>query len=172
MVEDSAPNWQELFEQYRGLVFKTAYLMLGNRDAAEDVLQDVFLRLPRWIPAYRKGRGRLSTWIHRITINQCISYLRLRRTFPGKLWQVDAETGTDEQWEIREALGRLSRKLRAVIVLRYFHDLPYAEIARILKVPLGTVKSRLSEAVRILRDSLEPFRETAEPTAQSTRRVR
>jgi RNA polymerase sigma-70 factor (ECF subfamily) len=172
MVEDSAPNWQELFEQYRGLVFKTAYLMLGNRDAAEDVLQEVFLRLPRWIPAYQKDRGRLSTWIHRITINQCISDLRLRRAFPGKFWPVEAGTDPDEQWEIREALGRLSRKLRAVIVLRYFHDLPYAEIARILKVPLGTVKSRLSEAVRILRDSLEPFRETAEPTAAPTRRVR
>lgn len=152
-----------LFEQYKNLVFRTALLMLDDRHAAEDVLQEVFLRIYRSIGSYQPERGAFTTWLHRITVNICLNQRRKRRSWilPAGLAPNQAvDTGTspeekaEREDELQKALGRLDDKLRAVVILRFYWDYSYAEIAGILEIPLGTVQSRLNKALYSLRAEL------------------
>jgi RNA polymerase sigma-70 factor (ECF subfamily) len=153
-----------LFQQYKNLVFKTAYLMLGSTEEAEDALQEVFLSVHRALGTFDPSRAAFTTWIYRITVNQCLNRRRKRRITILPLGETaasypspESQVMTDQTLE--HALNGLSDKLRSVVVLRYYADLPYAEIGEILDVPLGTVKSRLNQALETLRRSLEPSRE-------------
>lgn len=156
-----------LFHQYKNLVYRTAYLILGDADEAEDALQEVFFQVYKALPTFDPAKGAFTTWLHRITVNRCLSRQRKHRlssvpldraapsSFAGS--PTDSRSLEDEE-VLRQALGRLSEKLRAVVVLRYYLDLSYAEIAQVLDIPVGTVKSRLDLALRTLRrelDSLE-----------------
>lgn len=150
-----------LFERYKNLVYKTAYLMLDSADEAEEALQEVFVLVYRSLPGYDPARGALSTWLHRITINYCLGHKRKRRVLCEPLDDESIATageGADadfarlaEREAVRRAINRLSDKLRVVVILRYYWELPYAEIAEVLEIPLGTVKSRLDLALRTLR---------------------
>jgi RNA polymerase sigma-70 factor (ECF subfamily) len=155
----------ELFEQYKNLVFKTAYLMLDEPQEAEDALQEVFLRVHRSLRSYQPSKGAFTTWLHRITVNHCINRTRKRglrftpitQVHPGHMpRQPSPERRLDDEDAVARALRGLSVKLRAVVVLRYYWDMPYGEIAETLGIPLGTVKSRLNAALRALRTELEP----------------
>ena len=181
MTKDNTPTPPEmedfaaLFERYKNLVYRTAFLMLGDAAEAEEALQEVFVRVYRSRAEYDPQRGAFTTWLHRITLNYCLGTQRKRR-----LPSVDLESQgrapageaveagharRSERREVRQALKSLSDKQRAVVVLRYYHDLPYAEIAEALKIPLGTVKSRLDLALRTLRRKLD--REDGEPPLAS-----
>ena len=149
-----------LFQQYKNLVFKTAYLMLGNPIEAEDALQEVFLNVHRALGTFDPSRAAFSTWLYRITVNHCLNRRRKRELslfplgeVPGHAPSPEGQIMTDEVLE--QALDSLSDKLRSVVVLRYYADLPYAEIGEILDVPLGTVKSRLSQALDTMRQTLD-----------------
>jgi RNA polymerase sigma-70 factor, ECF subfamily len=151
----------ELFHQYKNLVYRTAYLMLNNGQEAEDALQEVFLKVHRTLETYDPGRGALTTWLYRITVNHCLN--ERRRSAPvivplvssnGHGPSVEGQVADDD--EMARALAGLSEKLKAVVVLRYYAGLAYAEIAEALDVPLGTVKSRLNQALAELRVRLEP----------------
>ncbi len=149
-----------LFEQYKNLVFKTAYLMLGNPIEAEDALQEVFLSVHRALGTFDPSRAAFSTWLYRITVNHCLNRRRKREIplfslgeIPGHDPSPEGQIMTDQALE--QALNSLSDKLRSVVVLRYYADLPYAEIGEILDVPLGTVKSRLSQALDTMRQTLK-----------------
>ena len=153
-----------LFEQYKNLVYKTAYLMTGKAADAEDILQEVFLQVHRSLGTYDPARGALSTWLHRITVNRCLNWRRGRR-FSWSLERIpDRERGDDrpsleslaERDSVRHALDGLSDKLRIVVVLRHYWGLSNAEIAQILELPLGTVKSRLNQAMQHMKEYLEP----------------
>lgn len=155
----------ELFEQYKNLVYKTAYLMLGEPQEAEDALQEVFLRVHRALRSYRPTRGAFTTWLHRITVNYCINQARKRRlrvlpiaqVHPGHMpSQPSPEHRVDDEDAVVRAMRGLSGKLRAVVVLRYYWDMSYGEIAETLGIPLGTVKSRLNAALYVLREELAP----------------
>ena len=148
-----------LFENYKNLVFRTAYLTLGNPLDAEDILQEVFLQLYRSMRNYDPARGTFTTWLYRITVNRCINIRRHRGFFTLPLEelpesvlreQVLSESQHADVDSVQHALGHLSMKLRVAIVLRYFWDLSNAEIAEILDLPLGTVKSRLNLALLAL----------------------
>lgn len=148
-----------LFQQYKNLVFKTAYLMLGNPIEAEDALQEVFLNVHRALGTFDPSRSAFSTWLYRITVNHCLNRRRKRGVVmyplgdvPGHAPSPEGQIMTDQILE--QALDSLSDKLRSVIVLRYYAELPYAEIGEILDVPLGTVKSRLSLALNTMRQTL------------------
>ncbi len=150
-----------LFEQYKNLVYKTACLILGDAHEAEDALQEVFLLVHKSLPSFEARKGAFTTWLHRITLNFCLNHRRRKRhhslledlsptpatNFPGA--QMAEE---DSLWQ---ATRSLSDKQQAVVILRYYWELPYAEIASILEVPLGTVKSRLDLALKTLRKILE-----------------
>ncbi len=165
-----------LFRQYKNLVFRAAYLTLGDIPDAEDALQEVFLTVHRSLPGYDSHRGAFTTWLYRITINHCLN--QRRRLKPDAVPLERAGLADEfpglrlaEQEALWQAIQKLGGKLRAVVILRYYSDLPYAEIAQILEVPLGTVKSRLDLAVKTLRKTLdEP--ETSlglEPNAEARR---
>ncbi len=155
----------ELFEQYKNLVYKTAYLMLGEPQEAEDALQEIFLRVHSSLRSYQPSKGAFTTWLHRVTVNYCINQTRKRRLQYLPIVQVHPEQipsqpspegRLGEEDAVARAMRGLGGKLRAVVVLRYYWDMSYGEIAQTLGIPLGTVKSRLNAALSALRVELAP----------------
>jgi RNA polymerase sigma-70 factor (ECF subfamily) len=153
-----------IFDQYKNLVFKTAYLILDDASEAEDALQEVFLKVYRSLGTYDSTKGAFSTWIYRITVNYCLNQRRkVLRFFKGRDVsgeinqgdQVSLDENISNQEIIRGALQTLSQKLRVVIILRFFLDLSYSEIAQVLEIPLGTVKSRLNLGLNKIRAELK-----------------
>jgi RNA polymerase sigma-70 factor (ECF subfamily) len=149
-----------LFEQYKNLVYKTAYLMLGDAHEAEDALQEVFLQVHKSLSSFDSRKGALSTWLYRITLNFCLNHRRKRQYV--SLEDISPTPSTHfpdtrlaEEDSLWQATRSLSDKQQAVVILRYYWELPYAEIASILEVPLGTVKSRLDLALKTLKKILE-----------------
>jgi len=149
-----------LFEQYKNMVYKTAYLILGNAHEAEDALQKGFLLVHKSLVSFDSRKGAFTTWLHRITLNFCLNHRRKRH--PSALDDVSPTPATNfpsaqlaEEDSLWQATRSLSDKQQAVVILRYYWDLPYAEIASILDIPLGTVKSRLDLALKTLRNVLE-----------------
>jgi len=152
-----------LFHQYKNLVYKTAYLMLDSADEAEDVLQEVFLQVHRSLSTFEPSKGAFTTWLHRVTVNHCLS--RQRKRYPlllglgGKAPRDSERTASsqarlEDEETVRQALDQLSDKLRTVLILRYYSGLSYAEMAQVLSIPIGTVKSRLDLALSTLRKEL------------------
>lgn len=157
--------FEAIFQDYRKMVFKTAYLMTGRKEEAEDILQEVFVSVWRSRSTFNPRKGKLSTWIYRITVNQCLS--RRRRKKPTLLSLEDK--GIDmpdsklegqpeevlvtrlEYENLLKAMNALDGRHRSVLVLRYFNDLSYDEIAQVIGIPLGTVKSRINQALKSLR---------------------
>lgn len=156
----------ELFHQYKNLVYKTAFLMLDDSGEAEDALQEVFLQVHKSLASFRPEKGAFTTWLHQVTVNHCLNRRRKRRFLWLPLEQIaqhflpqvnpSFENYGEDDDCVRQGLRRLSDKLRAVVVLRYYWELSYAEIAQVLALPLGTVKSRLDLALKTLRKDLEP----------------
>lgn len=164
--------FEELFEGHKNLVYKAAFLILDDVDEAEDALQEVFLKAYRALGNYDPSRGAFTTWLYRITVNHCLSQRsRLKRFLRARDRTVDRvqsshEGEIDEAQELQGALGRLSPKLRTVLVLRFFLDLSYAEIAQALSIPLGTVKSRLNLALTKARQELRDGQRRALPVRE------
>jgi RNA polymerase sigma-70 factor (ECF subfamily) len=169
--------FESVFQDYRKMVFKTAYLMTGSKEEAEDILQEVFVSVWRSRNTFNPKKGKLTTWIYRITVNQCLSRRRSRRpsllsleeknidlpdTKPTK--QPEEILVTRLEYEkLINAMNALDGRHRSVLVLRYFNDLSYDEIAKVTGVPLGTVKSRISQAMRSLRTQMS----TQQPEASA-----
>jgi RNA polymerase sigma-70 factor (ECF subfamily) len=157
-------DFGRLFEEQKNLVFKTAYLMYGNKDDADEALQEVFLLVFHSLGTYDPEKGALTTWLHRITINYCLGHKRKQKFQPESLDENQSLASeesiekriqsTAARREVQKEIMQLSEKLRAVIVLRYYWELPYAEIASILDIPLGTVKSRLDLALHTLEKNI------------------
>lgn len=162
----------ELFETYKDRVFNLAGRLLGNPTDAEDVTQEVFVTVFRKIREFRFS-SRFYTWLYRVAFNLCVDQKRkgmasavptagseegeallanLRDPAPPPSERV-AE-GESRQRTVERALRRLSEPLRAVVILRYMEDLPYEEIAEVMGISLGTVKSRLSRAHHYLQEVL------------------
>lgn len=158
------PAVAELFGQYNRLVLRTAYLVLGDWSEAEDVAQEVWIQVSRHVAAYDPLRGAWTTWLHHITVNRCLNLRRrLRRWLGGPPSAnlpdrdpppLEAVLRSEAQRRIWAAVCRLPIRLRIAVVLRYYHDLSYAEIAAALDCPVGTVRSRLHAAHARLRDEL------------------
>ncbi len=176
-------NWQSgdmnafemLFHQYEKLVFRTAYLIMGRRETAEDILQEVFTSAWRSRQTYDPNKGKLTTWLHRITLNEC-SRKKYRKTSttisleekgidpPEMRYQSQPEEILINKLEyerLLRALDALDIKHRSVLVLRYFNDLSYQEIAETLEISLGTVKSRLHQSLRYLKERMNTGETTA-----------
>jgi RNA polymerase sigma-70 factor (ECF subfamily) len=156
--------FRRLFEQYKNLVYKTALLMLGNPADADDALQEVFLRMHRSLGSYRPDKGAFSTWLYRITVNYCLNQNRRRQPESVSIEDIEPPGDSDhrrmerrlvEDEILQQALRSLSDKLRIVLVLRYYWELPSAEVAQILEIPVGTVKSRTDLALKTLQKQFE-----------------
>lgn len=155
--------FHEIFDQHKNLVYKTAYLLFDHPQEAEDALQEIFVKVYRSIDKYDPSKGAFSTWLHRITVNHCLNQRRKplplidsleESILPPKPGRTLEDRFSDEE-ALHQALNHLSGKLRAVIVLRYYHELAYAEIAEILEIPLGTVQSRLNLAMKKIKNAFQ-----------------
>jgi len=163
--------FKALYERYRDRIYNLAFYSLGEELWAEDVLQIVFLKIYRGLPAFRYEAS-LSTWIYRIAVNECQNQLQRRG---AKHVPLDAILGSDEEFDtaqlpdteqlererrqiLRDAVMDLSPKLRGVVVLKYVEGLSYDEIARVLECAPGTVASRLNRTLAELETRLHPLR--------------
>jgi RNA polymerase sigma-70 factor (ECF subfamily) len=164
-----APAFEELVMTYQHRVFGVALRMLGNRAEAEDVAQEAFVRAHRALGEFR-GDAKLSTWLYAITSRLCLNRLasgerRMTRQGEDALLRLsDAGPRPDaaqERRELETALGRAIAELpedrRIVVVLRDLEGLSYEEIAQVLELELGTVRSRLHRARAELKEKLERF---------------
>ncbi|MBI2073291.1 MAG: sigma-70 family RNA polymerase sigma factor [Gemmatimonadetes bacterium] len=154
-----------VFERYRDRVFSIAlHFLKGEHAAAQDVTQEVFVKVFRAAPTFRQD-ARLSTWLYRIVANACLDELRRRRRVllfgdmpPAIHPVIPAAELKDPDADVTRAVSRLSPRLRIVVLLRYFDDLSYDEIAQALGTTPGTIASRLSRAHAILARDLVHLR--------------
>src|SRR5262245_29780444 len=159
-----------LVRRHEKTIFNLVYRMLGDYDDAAEVSQEVFLSAYRAIRQFR-GDANFSTWLYRIALNHATTRRRSLGSRNQKivpLYDVeplrDPELGpaeTLEKKEIRErvqlALNKLEPDDATVILLRDLQDVPYEEVARVLEIPVGTVKSRLHRARQALRSHLATY---------------
>jgi RNA polymerase sigma-70 factor (ECF subfamily) len=163
--------FQELVDRYKDLVFALIARTVQDRSRAEDLAQDVFLRVHRGLPYFR-GEARLSTWIYRIVANVC-AQTRGRGPRTTSLDALDAPDGSparsrampstkDRQFgdlELRDrlekAIARLPPNYRLLVAAHYLRGVQYEDLAEALELPLGTVKTQLHRAKQQLRRLLE-----------------
>jgi len=170
-----ADAFGEVVRRWERKIYALAYGFTGSVEEARDAAQETFVAAYRNLQSFR-GESKVSSWLHRIAVNQCITRQRRAR--------VRAETGIDDAVEtsgegflstgehasparaaeskerteaVRRAVAALTPELREVVLLKEFEGLTFQEIADALQVPLSTVKSRLYTALRQLRMRLEKF---------------
>jgi RNA polymerase sigma-70 factor, ECF subfamily len=172
-----AAAFQALVERHRALVYRVAYQFAGNHHDAEDIAQDVFIKVYRSLDRFRQ-ESQLTSWMYRIVMNACIDHRRRSRTMSSAATGDEAEyrmsnapeetPGPEERayaGEIGEVLqleiGRLPKGQRIVFVMRHYQGMKLCEIAEALGLAEGTVKRQLHAAVHRLRDALAQVRVTA-----------
>ncbi len=166
----------DLLDIYETRVYRLALRFTGSVPDAEDVTQEIFLAVYKGLGNF-KGNSALGTWIYRVAMNHCLEYRRKRRleTLPldeeialvSQDWRDDPVQSANKKElsaKVEAALNSLSPLHRDVIVLHEFQGLTYQEVAAALDVPVGTVKSRLSNAFRRLRDLLGGYVHEGSPT--------
>jgi RNA polymerase sigma-70 factor (ECF subfamily) len=140
---------------YQPVVFRAAYLILRDTQAAEDVAQDTFIRAYNAALRSDPGEG-VRSWLYRIAVNTSLNELRRRKRETAAVSRIGGNGGhdpmdsSDTQAVVSEAIDRLPDRLRVAVICRYFLDLSENEMAAVLRVRPGTVKSRLHEARRLL----------------------
>jgi RNA polymerase sigma-70 factor (ECF subfamily) len=158
------PTWQDLVETYSTPVYRLAYRLTGNRYDAEDLTQDVFIKAYRSIHQFQPGT--LAGWLNRITTNLFLDGARKRARMPvGQLAdsgqlptrlaspdEILHDSGLDH--DVAAALGRLRPQIRAAVVLCDIEGLSYEEVAEVLDVKVGTVRSRIHRGRGQLRTEL------------------
>lgn len=154
-----------LVEQYRDNVYRLAYRMCGNAYDADEAAQEAFVAAWRALPNFR-GDAKFSTWLYRLTTNAAIDVMRREKRHQtvgdGEMMELadDADSPqetverTEQQETVQKALATLSEEYREVLLLRYMEELDYAEIAEVLQLPSGTVKSRINRAKAALKTAL------------------
>ena len=149
---------EQILQHYQGKVFRMAVVILRDAGRAEEVTQDIFLKLWRALPTY-DGRASVSTWLYAIARNSCLSAVRsegYRRT--GALDDVTepgASSSTPLQLSVGQCVERLPELQRQVITLFYLQDRSVSEVAAMLDLPENTVKSHLHRARRALGEMMK-----------------
>ena len=150
-------SFAELVTRYQTAVYNLAYRMLGDAGEAEDAAQEVFLRIYRRLATYDADH-RFSTWVLSIASHYCIDLLRRKRPWLVPLENISnwmrarsrgpeaAALAVEQQDIIRNLLAKLPEHYRLVLLLRYWHDLGYEEIAQVVDLPVSTIKARLHRA--------------------------
>jgi RNA polymerase sigma-70 factor (ECF subfamily) len=152
-------DFEKLYETYRSRVFSTAYRMLSNRTDAEDVTQDVFVKVFKKLKSFR-GDSAVSTWIYRIAVNSCLDFRRRRRLRQAVSLDEGMEIGSTPLSVTRlieSALPRMAEGYRQVFILHDIQGLKHKEIGKILGITDGASKSQLHRARAFLRRELSPY---------------
>ncbi len=170
--EGDRASFEQLYERFSGVLFATAYRVLNNQQAAEDVLQDVFVQIWEKAPLYDPERGKPLTWAVTLTRNKSIDRLRsvqrrhrlqddvekeaaIGEQFDGRS-SLDAVEGMETARLVRQAITQLGKDQREAIQLAFFGGLTQTEIAEKLGEPLGTIKARIRRGMMKLRELVEP----------------
>jgi len=161
------PTWEEIARDHGRFLYTVAYRLTGNHDDAQDLVQEVLLRVRRGLATYQPGS--LEGWLSRITTNAFLDDVRRRKRrplevvpdLPERTLGVDADPDetiaqTRLPEDVQAALAALPDDFRAAVVLCDVVGLDYAEIARSLDIPSGTVRSRIHRGRALLRKALAP----------------
>jgi RNA polymerase sigma-70 factor (ECF subfamily) len=167
-VAGDAAAWEEIVQRYHRRIYNICYRFAGSTDDAQDLTQDVFIKMYRTLNSYDLERGAFMTWVTTITRNLLVDHFRkskqdrvtdsldtapsehedalpLSERIPDKAQPPDARVQSREIGQtVHLALQKLSPELREAVILRDLQDMDYKEIATVLKVPEGTVKSRIN----------------------------
>lgn len=165
-------SFEELHRRLSTLLFTSAYGILNNREAAEDVTQDVFLQIWEKAPTYDPTRGKAATWALTLARNKAIDRLRATQRRARLREEAGKEKSTEQHFDDKDSLqtalthersaallavmDKLTPDQREAICLAYFEDMPYPQVARALSAPLGTVKARIRRGMQRLRELLKP----------------
>jgi RNA polymerase sigma-70 factor (ECF subfamily) len=162
---ESEDSMRALYRAYGSELYGFAVTALGDRGLAEELVQEVFTRVWRKADSYDETRASFRTWLYGIARNAIIDQKRrasVRPALAGREVDVDEHGGLDQsleqallRWQVGAALERLTPEHRQVIRLAHFQGLTLREIAERTGIPLGTIKSRTSYALRGLRLALE-----------------
>jgi len=165
MTGEGSPTWEEIAREHGRFLYTVAYRLTGNRDDAEDLVQEVLLRVRRGLSSYQPGS--MEGWLSRITTNAFLDEVRRRRRRPVDLLPDDpdrvlpsalsAEESASVEVlpdDVQDALRRLPDDYRAAVVLCDVVGLPYQEIGDALGIPVGTVRSRIHRGRALLREAL------------------
>ena len=165
MTSGEVPTWEEVARDYGRFLFTVAYRLTGDDDAAQDLVQDVLLRVRRGLPTYQPGS--MEGWLSRITTNLFLDSVRRRQRRPVDALPEREDTvlpptpSADEALaaeklgdDVQAALRGLPEDFRVAVVLCDVAGLAYAEIAEVLDVPVGTVRSRIHRGRALLREVL------------------
>ena len=153
----------ELVERYQNYVYNLAFRFSGNIADAEDLTQEVFLLLMRKVGQWRR-EAKFSTWLYRVTANLCLERLRgVRETVPLEDYEPPASDNPVQEAEVADFHVQIQRVLleippdyRAAVVLRDINGLSYDEVAAVLELAPGTVRSRISRGRALLAEKLRP----------------
>ena len=155
-----------LMETYHGRILRLASHILADPPAAEDVAQEVFLRAYRGLARFR-GEASLMTWLSRITVNLCVTVLHRRREAPALLAEAPGSSSPVDPTADLEARRRravvtgaieaLHATYRVAVILSTVEERSYREIADLLGIPIGTVKSRINAGKQLLKEKLLPL---------------
>jgi RNA polymerase sigma-70 factor (ECF subfamily) len=157
-------DFRVLVERHQQSIFRFASGLLGNRDEAEDVTQETFLAAFANLSGYDSSRAAFSTWLFTIARNRCFNLLKRSRPIAANeldsiadVAPTDPIVSQELSQQLDRALAALPVEQRSAFVLAEIEELPYAEIARIERTSLGTVKSRIHRAKERLQSLLEPI---------------
>jgi RNA polymerase sigma-70 factor (ECF subfamily) len=174
--EDTHRQFEQEMMPYMDVLYNYAYYLSGDREAANDLVQDTYMKAYRFYGKFEKGTN-AKAWLYRIMKNTYINDYRRVHRLPEIVEyneQISAyqmlpqdRTGADDLYnkidrlslddDVAGAIAALPEKFKSVIVLRDIEDLPYEEIAELLEIPIGTVRSRLHRARSLLFDRLKGY---------------
>jgi RNA polymerase sigma-70 factor (ECF subfamily) len=173
-----------LYDRYNRLVFSLALAIVHDRETAEEITLDVFMRVWQKAGLYQPDKSRVSTWLTHITRNHAIDVLRRRAVRPEQgavLWDdeiaqagqstnspADSAEDSLRRKRIRTALARLPSDQRQTLFLAYFEGYSQSQIAETLRQPLGTIKTRMRLALQKLREFLQEESEPADTSADAS----
>lgn len=169
----------ELVRRWERKIYALAYGLLGSPEDARDATQETFFAAYRNLQGFR-GEAKVSSWLHRIAVNQCISRQRRARARPETYLDEDGlaarllaaperaspargAEARERHEAVRRAVAALPPELREVVLMKEFEELTFQEIADALQIPLSTVKSRLYTALRQLRMRLGKYETEVDP---------
>jgi RNA polymerase sigma-70 factor (ECF subfamily) len=163
-----AEAFSTLYDRHSRAAFSLAYRMMGERQAAEDLTQDAFLKVWRGASSFRAERGSVRTWILSIVHNRGIDQIRSQASQRRTQDKIEASASRSqpseafaETWrnsqrdQVREALNTLPPEQLKVLELAYFSGYTHVEISDLLRLPLGTVKGRMRLGLKKIRDYFE-----------------
>lgn len=160
--------FSKLFFTYKALVYRVVYRLLRVQEDVDDAVQQTFIEVFKSLPGY-EGKSKFTTWLYRIAVNVSIQHLRKRRSdtisdFDPEILPSESNKDNLEHLELQKqinaALDAIPIKKRVVVVLHDIEERTMEEIASILKIPLGTVKSRLFHGRDDMRKKLQKILES------------